>query len=824
MKRLPLLLSLAVSLTALAAPAAAAPLPDAGGPAELLRYVGDPSSATGNAVANGQCDVNGDSTDDAVVGAWFWDRGAVSNLGAAYVLLGGRDVRGGSLGDPAAVGAIRIDGPVSSTGDGTLAAVSVACIGDVNGDGLDDIGISGYTQQRTYVVFGDKNFSALTLDSLGSRGYVAQAPATAGNFGYSIAPVGDIDDDGLDDFAVAEIGANTQGRDKNGRVWILAGRDDVSDVDIAHPAAGQIVLTVDGALDGERLGGLSAAGDVNGDGIDDFVLGSYTSTPWGSAAAVPGAAYVVFGGATGTVDLASLGDQGFAIYGPARQRDRLGISISPAGDVNGDGLADLIVGADGVDNATTGPRNGGAAVVLGSASTSTVYTDPAATKGQSVFTCPAAETPPTCATPARRGYWINGAATGDSTGYSVAGISDVNRDGIPDFALGAYGFDPVNPANPAATMSTAGAVYVVFGKKTGAVQNLSALDDASGYRIDGLKAGDRFGRQVGLIGDFDGNGSRDVVASGDFASRSAATGAQNGEIVIALMGKLDTKIVLDGPETAAPDQSRTFTAAVSKAGDPAVLATGTVTFRSDGSPIAGCKELPVAGGDASCTTSWSTRSEREITAVFNGTGAVGGSTSDAHRISVAAGAVIRPSATPSFTYGTAPAALTGEIRGTDVLPTGTVELREGDVVIGTADVQYGEYAIALGATALKPGAHALTLVYGGDGRTAAAERTMSVSVAKAASKLSVARSRGTLKGKQRLTLTITASARGVVPTGTVKIKIGSKVVKTVKLTNGRARYKLPKLGSKGTRKVSVVYSGSAEVAASTSAAKNVVQK
>jgi hypothetical protein len=534
--------------------------------------------------------------------------------------------------------------------------------------------------------------------------------------------------------------ADTQGRNNNGRVWIIAGRDDISDVNVSTPGAGEVLLTVDGAITEEGLGQAAEIGDVNGDGIDDWALGSYVSTPWGPTVQATGAAYVVFGGSTGSIDLADLGAKGFTIRGPQRQRDRLGVSVSAAGDVDGDGLADLLIGADGVTNDVTGPRNGGAAVVLGSASTDTVYTDPGATVGQAVFTCPAAETASACATPTRRGYWINGRTASDSTGYSVAGIGDVNADGVPDFALGAWGFDAVDPATPATTMSNAGAVYVVFGRTTGTVQELSALDDTAGYRIDGLRKGDRFGRQVGSIGDFDGNGTRDLVASGDFASRTEPSGAQNGELVVSLMGRLTTDVAVAGPARVLPGEAATFTAAVTKrAGDRAPLGQGTVSFTRAGTAIDGCEAVPVTAGQASCTAVFAEGSTGQVVAVY-----------------------VPPARLAPAT------------------------------------------SAPIGLTVASPAG----------------------AVAKAASRTTFTRSRDTLRGKQRLTIGIrvTAKSRGTTPTGRVQVRINSKVVKTVTLRNGRARYTLPRFATGGTRKISVTYPGSADVAGSRSTTKSVRQR
>ncbi|MFI5425689.1 Ig-like domain repeat protein [Aeromicrobium sp. UC242_57] len=455
----------------------------------------------------------------------------------------------------------------------------------------------------------------------------------------------------------------------------------------------------------------------------------------------------------------------------------------------------------------------------------------------------------------------------------------------------------------------------------GRSRSFSALTEADGYRIDGQKAGDRFGRQVGLIGDFDGNGARDLVVGADMAARG--TTSQNGELTIALLGKLVTTTTVAGPASVAPTQDATFTANVTKQiGDQTPLAEGTVSFTlagtaidgcsalplvagsasctaafadevsgqvvaqydgssrlqssdaeagfavvktatttalqsslndpkpgqlvqlrasvsdagaaavdagtvkflSDGEAITGCKAVALSGGDAVCTTTWSSRSEPEVTAEYSGTAVLAGSTSGAQTLVVGSNAVIKPSATPRLTYGTAGGAFAGEIRGGDDTATGTVEVRRGSIVLGRSSLQYGEYDIRLGATALAPGSHTLTLAYSGDSKNRGAERNISVVVAKASGKVSFTRSRSTLKRNQRLTVAVKVAAKGVVPTGKVQVKVGSKVVKTLTLKGGKARYRLSKFSSKGTKKISVVYIGSGTVAKAVSKTRKVVQK
>lgn len=631
----------AVAITAaavpLASPTSAVDPPAAPGlPSALLRWHGEGGSALGNAVASGHCDVNGDGAADTITGAWFWNKAPYRLVGAAYVVFGGPEVVAGGLDQPATVGAVRIDGPVpTEEGDETGGSVgfAVACVGDVNGDGFADIGISDYQNQRAIIVFGAADFQPFALDALGSRGFVVAGDlATSGNVGYSMAPLGDVNGDGLDDFAVAEIAADTLGRTNNGRIWVIAGQTGIGDVDLTAVAPPGVLMTVDGAVNNERLSVVSEVGDVNGDGLADILLGSYVSTPHGPTVAATGAAYVVFGGATGAVDTAALGSRGFTIAGPARQRDRLGVAVAAAGDVNGDGLADLLIGADGVSNAATGPRNGGAAVVFGAASNATVYTDPLGSVG--AYTCAAGSTLGVCADPADvqpRGYWIDGAAADDKAGFSVAGVGDVNGDDVPDLLIGAWSYDPVDPQHAPATMSGAGAVYLVYGKTTTTPQSLAALTAADGFRIDGLAAGDRFGRQVAGVGDVDGNGVADFAAGADFATRPlpADTGLDRaGELLVALMGELATRTsVTAEPATLRPGDALTLRSATTIAGGQPAGA-GTVTFRVDGVAVPGCADLPVASdGTASCATTAGAGGVHQVVAAYSGATRWAGSTS-----------------------------------------------------------------------------------------------------------------------------------------------------------------------------------------------------
>lgn len=480
-----------------------------------VTWTGEASSGTGAALASGACDVNADGYDDVVAGAWFWDKAPNNNVGGAYVLLGSSAPTGGDLSDPAAAGAVRIDGPAAAN---ALTGFSVGCLGDVNADGYDDIALSYYTQQKVVVVLGAADFGPVSLDNLGDRGFTVTS-TPGGNFGYSVAGIGDVNDDGFDDYAVAAIVDDTRDRTNNGRVWLLAGRAGVDDLTVADPQSTGVLGVIDGAGNEDRIGSMAAAGDVNGDGIDDLVAGSYVAKPHGDAVAAAGAAYVVLG-RTGAIDVdtAALTDQEFAIVGPTRQRDRLGISVAPAGDLDGDGLDDLLIGADGVSNDATGPRTGGAAVVFGSSDTALVRTDPEAET--TVYSCAGWED---CdeADRTRRGLWLTGVAEGDSTGYAVAATE------TGELVIGAYGADPEVDGAPVAN---AGVTYVLPVDTSADTVDLGQTETLGGRILTGDRAGDRLGRAVAAGGDMDGNRTPDLVASGDSAIGSDQAGIVKVEL------------------------------------------------------------------------------------------------------------------------------------------------------------------------------------------------------------------------------------------------------------------------------------------------------
>ena len=275
----------------------------------LARINGDGGDNLGAALSSGACDVNGDGYDDVIAGASLWSVTPATNSweGAAYVAFGGPRFGSSDLASPVAGRTLRIEGekPGAQTGTG------VGCAGDVNGDGIDDllVGAWAYTYDGrasgaptgdAYVVFGAKDLpeaGPLNLGLLGTRGYRITAPNAVeyDHFGYQLTGIGDVNGDGRDDIAVFANTASstdvTPARSSTGRVYVLPGKASTAAQDAAAALS-----TIIGSASG-RLSMIVAAGDVNGDGVNDLALGSYTASPLGRSAA--GAAYVVSGTVAG---------------------------------------------------------------------------------------------------------------------------------------------------------------------------------------------------------------------------------------------------------------------------------------------------------------------------------------------------------------------------------------------------------------------------------------------------------------------------------------------------------------------------------------------
>jgi FG-GAP repeat protein len=433
---------------------------------------------------NCQGDLNGDGLADCVLGA----PSSGSQPGSVTVVFG---VAGGlpfpvDLATLNGGNGLRIDGVAAGGQSGSALAM-----GDVNGDGVSDLAIGAPGESAVYVVFGraggfPAGIDLATLD--GTNGLKLRGPAGAAS-GYSLS-LGDVNGDGIADLAIG-----------NG-----AGTSDMGYVLYGHPgaAAASVDLAALSGTDGIRLGGgvtgyvaVAAAGDVNGDGIGDLLVGSPNA----------GVTHVLFGrpsfgGATVDVSDPQLASKLTGMAG-----SWFGFAVAGAGDVNGDGIADIVVGAPLAALSAASPYAGKSYVVFGS----------------SAF--PASRDASTLAG-GNGGFQIAGAVRNDRSGWSVSAAGDVNGDGIGDVVIGA-------PYSSYAG-SAGGAAYVIFGK-TGGFQNLSLAGGLTG--ANGFQAVAPGATQAGFsvsAGDVNGDGAADVVIGGRLASPN---GVANAGVTYLLYGQ-----------------------------------------------------------------------------------------------------------------------------------------------------------------------------------------------------------------------------------------------------------------------------------------------
>jgi hypothetical protein len=279
-------------------------------------------------------------------------------------------------------------------------------------------------------------------------------------------------------------------------------------------------ITINGIASGDRAGNaVSDAGDVNGDGIADFIIGAPSADPNGFNSA--GESYVVFGGNTllsnldadGNLDLATLdGTNGFVIDGKAAN-DELGRAVSRAGDVNGDGVDDLIVGAPRAEPELNDGRGQSYVIfgIQGARPTARVDLNTLGT-----------DTDP------NGGFAISGIDGQDQAGFSVSSIGDINNDNFDDLIVGA----PF--AELDSMVSTQGEGYVILGGSDigdGGNLSLAAIDGNNGFVIRGEDFANRAGSTVSEVGDVNNDGTPDFIIGAPNTISNGLSGAGKAYVI-----------------------------------------------------------------------------------------------------------------------------------------------------------------------------------------------------------------------------------------------------------------------------------------------------
>jgi hypothetical protein len=383
-------------------------------------------------------DVNGDGYSDVIVGAVFYTNGQ-SQEGAAFVYQGSAS----GINSTVAV-------TLQSNQIGANLGRSVDTAGDVNGDGYSDVIVGAL-----YYSNGQSQEGAAFVYHGSSTGINENAVAMIeGNqigaeMGYAASSAGDVNGDGYSDvIAGAYFYSNGQTYEGGASVY--------------HGSASGISTTVSAILESNQVNAnlgysVAGAGDVNGDGYSDIIVGAHG---YDNGQSDEGAAFVYHGSANGLSTSAS------AMLESNQAGAQMGYSVSTAGDVNGDGYSDVVVGAHGYDNGQT--DEGAAFIYYGSAS------------GLSTSAAVMLESDQVSA----------------YLGYSVAGAGDVNGDGYSDMVVGAYGYSN--------GQTFEGVAFVHHGSASGISTTVSAV-------LESNQASSTFGFSVSGAGDVNGDGYSDVV-------------------------------------------------------------------------------------------------------------------------------------------------------------------------------------------------------------------------------------------------------------------------------------------------------------------------
>jgi hypothetical protein len=370
-------------------------------------------------------DLNNDGYDDFIVGD--------ESLNRAHVVFGNS-----TFSTPLAYTSLNGSNGFSINADDNT-GIGVSYAGDFNGDGIDDIVVGDQAadvtgdnnQGQVYILFGKTSaFSALeNLKTLnGTNGVIVQGEANNRQMGERVYSAGDINGDGFDDILIYQDYGSASANATTDAIVIFGGNTITSPlVTSALNGSNGFIIPGWGA---SRTGNFMGHADINGDGLDDLLIGARNADTNGTDA---GKAFVIYGQTSGfssAFDLNTLnGTNGFSING-LNAGEELGASISGVGDFNGDGYEDFLIG-------TVDSSFGDAYLIFGKAGSFGSSFDLNTLDGHN-------------------GIWLQGAVNADEFGEFIAtSTGDVNGDGFDDLLISSARADP-NGAD-------SGASYLIYG-------------------------------------------------------------------------------------------------------------------------------------------------------------------------------------------------------------------------------------------------------------------------------------------------------------------------------------------------------------------------
>lgn len=423
------------------------------------------------------------------------------NAGAMYIINLGSD---GKVDDSVKI----TEGSGGFTGDldeDYLFGFSIASIGDLDGDGNDDIAVGSPGDDTidnesgaVYVLFMNPDgtvdtFQKITQGEGGFTGVLDEQDA----FGSAINLLGDLNNDGENDIAIGLPGDDTA--DVNaGSIYNLLLDTDGTVKTTQKITEGIGVNEISLNPHDEGGTGVSAIGDLNGDSFDDFVFGIPKND--GSEDDI-GGLYVVFANSDKEIISRNKITEGVGDFtAPLDAGDKFGTSVSFFQDLDGDGIEDMIVGAPG--DSDVGDDTGAAYVLF--------MGDDGKVDGYQKIT-------------EGVGGFFEDLSDKDEFGYDVATIGDLDGDGIEDVVVGA----PKDEADD----KHEGAIYILFMNDDGTVKNSQKITEGEGG-FTGILGHDHFGHSVGLIGDLDDDGVADIAVG---AIKDSAVEKDAGAVYILFM-------------------------------------------------------------------------------------------------------------------------------------------------------------------------------------------------------------------------------------------------------------------------------------------------
>ncbi len=451
-------------------------------------------------------DLNGDGVPDMAAGATGDDAGG-ANSGAVHVMFRNRDH---SIGSTVEINNMTANGPRLDANDGF--GVSVAPLGDLDGDGVPDMavgapgdnGAGGSNRGAVHIMLMNRDGTVKQTVEINDTTMNGPALADGDRFGSSVALLRDLDGDGVPALAVGANGDDAGGANSGAVHIMFMNRDSITNVDgLVNRTVEINSTTANGPrLNNDDVFGTSLAyvGDLDGDGVPDLAAGA----PWDDAGGVNrGAVHVMLMNRDGSIKRTAGIDSGTENGPRLDNEDFFGVSVASLGDLNGDGVPDMAVGATGDD--AGGDTRGAVHVMLMNTDGTVMLTTETHSNSENG--------PPL--------------DDGDRFGFSVAYMGDLDGDGVPDMAAGATGDD--------AGGKDRGAVHVIPVDFNRFVLGTVKIDDTTDNG-PGLDDNDIFGVSVSFLGDLDGDGVPDLAA-GASSDDHNATLPDTGAAYVMMMNR-----------------------------------------------------------------------------------------------------------------------------------------------------------------------------------------------------------------------------------------------------------------------------------------------